>query len=178
MRCLIKNIDVVDEPADALIYSTNVSLNCSGGVGSALLSRYGKVVQTDLHGLLTSSGRRFANQGEWFQHVSAGMPYQAVFHNVPCDGWYDTTPEKVEGVLRDCLKECLRLGGIGTIATSALATGYGHLSFDDYLRLAARVFADPAYGSFDRVTLCIADGPSYEEALKMIESEFLGIHPA
>ena len=178
MRCVIKNSDVLDEPTDALIYSTNVLLNCSGGVGGGLMARYGKLVQTDLHGLLASSGRRFANQGEWFQHVTAGMPYLAVFHCVPCDGWYDTTNQIVESILRQCLDNCLKMGNIRTIANSALATGYGHLPFEQYVRLAARVFADPAYASFERATICIANEYSYREGVEVIRSDSLQIQPA
>ncbi len=48
MIARILNIDVLDLPADALIYSSNVLLNCSGGVGACLVERYGKQVQVDL----------------------------------------------------------------------------------------------------------------------------------
>jgi hypothetical protein len=39
MNQFIKCMDVLDLKADALIYSTNVRLNCTGGVGACLLER-------------------------------------------------------------------------------------------------------------------------------------------
>jgi O-acetyl-ADP-ribose deacetylase (regulator of RNase III) len=178
MTCYLKHTDLVEEPADVLIYSTNVLLNCSGGVGAAMMAKYGRRFQTDLHGLLASSGSRFANQGESFQHVTQGLPYRAVFHCVPCDGWYDTSPEIVERLLRHCLDECLKMGDVQTVVTSAMATGYGHLPFADYLRLASRVVADETYCGFERFTICTSDEYSYKEGLMLIETEALAISAA
>lgn len=91
MTSLIQLSNVLDVPADALIYSTNLLFNCSGGVGAALMRRYGPHVQSDLHAILLRRGSRFANRGDVEEWVSQGMPYHAVYHTVPSNGFYETT---------------------------------------------------------------------------------------
>ena len=161
MDVLVRNIDLLDQLADALIYSTNVLLNCTGGVGACLLERYGKQVQTDLHKLLSDQGIRFAEQGAVIQHVTEGMPYKQVFHTVPCDGFYETTEEIVSGILRYCLKQCAEVENIHTVAMSALATGYGRLLYDDFFRIASTVFSEEDYAGIDSVTICVSNDYSY-----------------
>lgn len=173
MERLIKNIDVIDENAEALIYSTNVMLNCTGGVGACLVVRYGQHVQKELHDILTARGSRLASQGEIFEHVCSGMPYQKIFHTVPCDAMYNTSPDIVEDILRRCLDQCVSTRCVSTVSMSALATGYGHLYFEDFFRIADRVLNDDAYKAIERIVICIADLPSYEQALELIKRENL-----
>lgn len=173
MIARIQNIDVLDLPADALIYSTNVLFNCTGGVGACLVERYGRAVQTDLHALLRERGIKFAEQGSVFQHVTKGMPYKKVFHTVPCDGFYDTTQEIVKGVLRTSLGECVRAGDIHTVALSALATGYGHLQFDNFFRIASSVLNEELFAPIKSVTICIYDDYSFNMASEQITEESL-----
>lgn len=45
MRWTLKSGDILDEPADVLVCSANVFQNLSGGVGGAILLRYGDAVQ-------------------------------------------------------------------------------------------------------------------------------------
>ena len=175
MIARIRNIDVLDLPADALIYSTNVLLNCSGGVGACLVKRYGKQVQADLHALLSERRIKFADQGSVFQHVSKGMAYKKVFHTIPCDGFYHTTEEIVAGVLRTSLSECVEAGDIRTIALSALATGYGHLGYDEFFRIAASVLAEEAFATLDTATICIADEYSFLLVAEQIARESLAL---
>lgn len=127
MPASIRNIDIVDLPADALVYSTNVFLNCSGGVGASLLGKYGDHFQKELHNLLTESGRRYAEQGTIFRHVPSGLPYQMIFHTVPCDGFYETSDEIVTDTLETALLECDSTPGISSVTMSALAAGYGRI---------------------------------------------------
>jgi O-acetyl-ADP-ribose deacetylase (regulator of RNase III) len=175
MKRLVKNTDVLDEPADTLIYSTNVMLNCTGGVGACLVSRYGAHVQAELHSLLKARGTMYAAQGDVFPYVCSGMPYRKVFHTMPCDGWYETSSEIVERVLRQCLGQCVGTNDVKAVAMSALATGYGHLDFEDFFRVAARTVNDPAYSGIEKITVCIADVPSYQQAVELIRREGLGL---
>ena len=170
---LIKRADILDEPADALIYSTNVLLNCTGGVGGALMGRFGPNFQRELHHLLAASGRRFADQGEVFQHVTAGLPYKAVFHTVPCNGWYDTTAEIVGSVLRSSLASCVARHDISKVVLSALATGYGHFEYEDFIRLAANVLSEPAHNPISEITVCISDELRFFTAQNLIAAENL-----
>jgi O-acetyl-ADP-ribose deacetylase (regulator of RNase III) len=173
MKATIQKIDVLDLRADALIYSTNVLLNCSGGVGSCLVMRYGKHVQDDLHSLLRNQGTRFAQRGSIFQLVSTGMPYSKVFHVVPIDEFYDTTSEIVADILRRCLTECVEDPTIRSVALSVLATGYGHLDFDEFFRIASEVFAEEDFASIEVVTICIYDEYLYSLARRLILEENL-----
>lgn len=45
MRWIVKQGDILAEPADVLVCSANVSLNLSGGVGGEILRRYGDGMQ-------------------------------------------------------------------------------------------------------------------------------------
>ena len=171
----IKRADVTDEPCDALIYSSNVMLNCSGGVGACLVAKYGPEVQTHLHRLLGEMGVRHAPRGSWFQWKADHMPYKTVFHTVPCDGWYETTDAVLETVLRECLSECVKRGDIGSVATSVLATGYGRFAFEDFFPIAARVFADPSYQSLERLTVCIEGELRFNEACAVIRQQHLAL---
>jgi len=177
MRCILKHIDVVDEKADALIYSTNVLLNCSGGVGSCLVEKYGKQVQEDLHALLKDDGRKFANQGEVFEKVSAGMSYKKVFHTVPNDPMYNTNAVIIESILCCCLSIANADTDVRSVAVSALATGYGKLFFDDFFRIVAKVAKENQYDDIDTLTICSYDSYSYKLACEQIESEGIKITP-
>ena len=174
MERLIKKGDVLDEPADALIYSTNVKLNCSGGVGAVLVARYGQRVQDDLRDIRDERGRRHVEPGTVIEHVTEGMPYRRVFHTVPVDGWYETSPEIVENVLRRCLEVCAADPGVASVALSALATGYGNLTLKDFLTTAAMVLNDSAYDDIDRIVIRIT-GPRFEEAVELITTESLAL---
>ncbi|MDB6077060.1 MAG: putative phosphatase, C-terminal domain of histone macroH2A1-like protein [Akkermansiaceae bacterium] len=173
MTVSIRNADVLDVAADALIYSTNVLFNCSGGVGACLVTRYGQHVQKDLHAILQRRGVRFAERGEVEEFVSAGLPYQAVFHTVPSDGFYETSEEIVAGVLRKALEGCVARPEVRTVVFSALATGYGRLEFADFLRIASELGSEEAFSSLDRITLAIADPHAFSLAREQTEKEGL-----
>jgi O-acetyl-ADP-ribose deacetylase (regulator of RNase III) len=169
----IKHCEITNESADALIYSTNVMLNCSGGVGSSLVMRYGTHIQSDLHSILKDSGRRFAERGEVFQLVSHGMPYRAVFHAVACDGWYQTTPEVITSILRHCLARCTGMPEVRSVAMSALATGYGRLAFEDFFRIAAPVINEPEFDSIESIAICLSDESRFHDARRCVLDEKL-----
>ena len=153
----IKKADLLAEPADALIYSTNVLLNMTGGVGAQLMERYGAEIQTDLHRHLAQQGKRFASQGDVIQLVSAGMPWKMVFHTVPCDPMYHTTVDVVARVLAHCLDECLKTPDVRTVSMSALATGYGDLTLDDFITVFNRVAGESRYSERLDITLCLPE---------------------
>jgi len=150
MVASVKHIDVVEHPSDVLVYSTNVFLNCSGGVGSTLLTRYGNRFQEDLHNLLKSSNVNYASQGSIYEHVSEGMPYKAVFHTVPCDGFYDTSKEIVSDILRRCMDQP-----------------------EEFIRIASEVLSDVRYSELESATVCIYDEYLYNQACKQIRLENL-----
>ena len=167
--------DILDARVDALIYSTNVLLNCTGGVGGALLARYGPTVQTTLHSWLSSRGVRFATQGDVIDLVSEGLPYRHVIHTVPCDGMYETSREMVTQVLTSALEMCASDSLVKTVALSALATGYGRLPFDDFLPLAAIVMQSSKFNSLTEVMICLEHAEDYERAEELNAELNLGL---
>jgi len=171
-RLRIRKIDILDQPAEALIYSANVELNCSGGVGGALVDRYGAEVQTALHGLLANTEKRRATQGNVFEQTLPGMPYRAVFHTIPTNRWHQTNPAIVAQVLEQALNRCVERE-IRSVALSALATGFGDLIMEDFLLLADGILHDPAFQPIGEVTLCLNDAPAFALALKLIETRKL-----
>jgi len=173
MVASVKHIDVVEHPSDVLVYSTNVFLNCSGGVGSTLLTRYGNRFQEDLHNLLKSSNVNYASQGSIYEHVSEGMPYKAVFHTVPCDGFYDTSKEIVSDILRRCMDRCIEISNVSTVSISLLASGYGHMEPEEFIRIASEVLSDVRYSELESATVCIYDEYLYNQACKQIRLENL-----
>jgi O-acetyl-ADP-ribose deacetylase (regulator of RNase III) len=50
--------DIIELDVDVLICSANVSLNLSGGVGGALMEKYGAELQTELHSHLPANPSR------------------------------------------------------------------------------------------------------------------------
>ena len=172
MDCVVKNCDVLDEPADALVYSINIMLNCTGGVSAGLVMRYGAQVQEELHALFSESEVRYGTQGKIYEHVCEGMPYRNVFHTMPCDGWYNTTPEIVEDILARCLHRCAE-GNVTTIASSVLAAGFGDMDFDEFFRIVDRMAARDAFAAIGKLTVCIADASLFEQAIGLIHEESL-----
>lgn len=171
----IRKIDILDQPAEALIYSTNVELNGSGGVGAALIRRYGTRVQDTLDEL--RGGKPRVPQGSVFERPLTGTPYRAIFHTVPTGRWHETTPEKVAQVLERALKGCIERG-IQTVALSALATGYGDLLLEEFLVLTDRVAHLPAFQTIREVTLCLDDPTAFTLAIKVIQARKLGFRRA
>ena len=173
----IKHINALELEADALIYSTNVLLNCTGGMGADLVERYGVGFQEELHGVLAKRGTRFASQGEVIDLTPAGVPYKKILHTLPCDPMYETSDEILTDVLSKALRICADAGDIRTVAMTALATGYGRILFDDFLRLMNRFFYQNTdnFSPVESVTLCVNNDYSYKLAQDQIREEELAI---
>jgi O-acetyl-ADP-ribose deacetylase (regulator of RNase III) len=127
----LKEGNIIDEPVDVLICSANVSLNLSGGVGADLLGRYGTKMQKDLHQIIASRTPHAARQGEVFAYSGEELPYKAILHAVGVDGWYHSSPD----IIRETLEKSLQMAagfGAQKIAMTALATGYGDLTLNDF----------------------------------------------
>ena len=160
----IKLSDILDVPADALVYSTNILFNCTGGVGGAMMMKYGPHVQMELHELMASHSEKFMKQGSVIDYVPGGLPYRHVLHTFPCDGMYDTTAAIVEDVLRQALLICVQDHSVSRVAVSALATGYGHMTLDEFLPIAGRVFNDTIFEEIPEIVLCLPNEESFSWA--------------
>jgi|ERR1051326_4214902 O-acetyl-ADP-ribose deacetylase (regulator of RNase III) len=133
MRWILKQGNIIDEPADVLICSANVSLNLSGGVGAELLSRYGTAQQDYLHTLITTRSPRYAKQGEIFSYESTDIPYRAILHAVAVDAWYQSSSKTIEQVVERALRMASTYDA-RKVALTALATGFGNLSVEEFAK--------------------------------------------
>src|SRR4051794_41344277 len=137
MHWQIRHGDILDEPADVLICSANPFLTLSGGVGGALLLRYGSSLQSELNEYLAQRGRRFLDRGSVVVTEPPNTPYRAIIHAVAVNGFYESSPEVITGVTRAALGAAADLGA-RTIALTALATGYGRLTLGRFGQGLAR----------------------------------------
>ena len=136
MQWHVKRGDILDIPADVLICSGNVWLNLSGGVGGAILLRYGPEMQHELHRYLENQKAKHVAPGEVVVTTSCGTPYLRVVHAVAIDAFYQTNVALVQKTLQMALAAAAATSA-GTVALAALATGYGHMNmsaFADALR--------------------------------------------
>ncbi len=113
MRWVVKNGDILDEAAEVLICSANVFLNLSGGVGGALLLRFGDAMQKELHQFLVDNNLKFVQQGEVVRTSPCGTAYRAVLHAVAVDGLYQSSPATVNSVVRKTLTMSAEMGASG-----------------------------------------------------------------
>jgi O-acetyl-ADP-ribose deacetylase (regulator of RNase III) len=153
--------DITTCAADALIYSTNVQLMLSGGVGACLLARYGKRFQDDLYALLDASGRRLASVGEVFVTSTTGLPWKKVYHVVATDPFYNTAPMVVRRILTQCLAECSTDSDISSVVMSPLGAGYGDLEFPQFLEIVSEL--SEADLDLAEVSVCCDDEDFFKE---------------
>src|SRR5690349_22935785 len=131
MKWILKCKNIIDEPADVLVCSANVSLNLSGGVGAELLGRYGMTMQKTLYEILSSRNKRYVQQGEIIPYSDPSLPYKAVLHAVAVNGFYESSPLIIEDIVRKSLHVAHDYEA-KSVALTALATGYGNLSLSEF----------------------------------------------
>ena len=131
MNVRLKQANILDIPADVLVCSANVMLNLTGGVGADIVARYGTAMQAELHGMLAQRTPKCARPGELFVCRTAGLPYLAVLHAVAVDPFYHSTPELVTAAARNALETAAMIGA-QTVAMTALASGFGDLTLEDF----------------------------------------------
>jgi O-acetyl-ADP-ribose deacetylase (regulator of RNase III) len=131
MRIVVKVGDVLDERVDVLVSTANVQLNMSGGVNGAILLRGGESVQAELHEHLRATGRRWIAPGEVVVTGPGPLNVGCIVHAVAVDAFYGSSVEVVRTALENALAEAARRNA-RTVATPALATGYGPLTMDDF----------------------------------------------
>lgn len=131
MRWLVRHGDILDVAADVLVCSANPFLTLSGGVGGALLLRYGASLQTELNDHRARQSRRYLDRGSVVITRPVNAPYTAVIHAVAVNGFYESSPEVITEVTRAAMRAAAECGA-HVVALTALATGYGRLSIDQF----------------------------------------------
>jgi O-acetyl-ADP-ribose deacetylase len=151
----VKCGNILDEPADVLICSANVSLNLSGGVGADLLQRYGPKMQAELHKLIAKRSPRAAMRGEVIEYVDEALPYRAILHAVAVDGWYESTPKVIQQITALALVKAKGLGARNA-ALTALATGFGNLSLEQFAE-GVRPLLSVDFDPVKEVCICLME---------------------
>ena len=160
MRWTVKSGDILDEPADVLVCSANVFLNLSGGVGGAILLRYGDAMQRELHESLARNGKRFAQRGDIVVTSPCGTPYTAIVHAVAVDGFYQSSPEAVRRLVEASLDRAAAMGA-RRVALTALATGFGRMSMRDFAG-AIEPLAGREWPPIEEVVVCVRNSSDAE----------------
>jgi O-acetyl-ADP-ribose deacetylase (regulator of RNase III) len=137
MDIQVKQGDVLDEQADVLISTANPWLNMSGGVNGAILLRGGQRVQEELRKYLKQEGRPHVEPGTVVPTGPGPLSVRYILHAVAIDAFYDSSPELVGRTAAAALDRATQLGA-STVAMPALATGYGHLTMEQFARGLAR----------------------------------------
>ncbi|MEM6506506.1 MAG: macro domain-containing protein, partial [Planctomycetota bacterium] len=91
MQWTVKHGDILDEPADVLICSANPFLTLSGGVGGALLQRYGDPLRIELEEVLKSRSVNYVDRGSVIVTFPSDTPYKSIIHAVAVDGMYESS---------------------------------------------------------------------------------------
>jgi O-acetyl-ADP-ribose deacetylase (regulator of RNase III) len=166
MRWLLKHGNLLAEPADALIVSANPFLNLSGGVGGALLNKYGQALQTELQYHLKKIGQRYVQPMAVVPTFGGDVPYRIILHAVAIDAFYDSSPDWVTAAML----KALELGAkyeARTVAAAALATGYGRLPMIDFAA-GLNPLLRREFPPVEQVTICITNEDKVEELAALL----------
>ena len=161
MKLELHHGDILDLEVDVLVCSANVSLNLSGGVGGALLCKYGPQLQEELHSHLPSDPPRFARRGDVIVTHPASTPYKAVLHAVAIDAFYDSSPEVVADVCRSAFGIACREQA-RSLALAALATGFGHLTVAEFAEGLRPVLAED-FAPLRRVVIAVQSDFGFDD---------------
>jgi len=159
--------DITSLRADALVYSTNVQLMLSGGVGASLLQKYGPDFQRDLYREIDARGRKLAEVGEVL--ITTAPDSTLILHTVATDPLYHSDERVVAEILRQALEICSERDEIDSVLISALGCGYGDLSFAKFLELLS-VASLRQESLITEMTLAVDDADFYSQLV--VASEF------
>lgn len=132
--------DILRFPADGLIASANPDLNLSGGVGGALLQKYGLEFQ-DLLRQARPANRRLLSPGECVVTPGPGTDFRFIAHAVAVDTFYDWTIHGIQNAYQTSIAE-LQARGCRTLTASCLACGYGRCSAEPFWQAIRPVLLD------------------------------------
>ena len=131
MRVTVKQGDVLDEIVDVLICTANPTLGMSGGVNGALLQRGGSGIQAELKQYLVGRHILSVERGAVVRTGPGPLAVKHILHAVGVNAFYESSVDVIAALLKKALSEAAGLGA-RTVATPAIATGYGPLSMSDF----------------------------------------------
>ena len=154
MEIVVKVGDLLDEVADVIVSTANPWLNMSGGVNGAILSRGGKKVQEELHSYLRDSGKSAVEPGTVVLTSPGPLSARQILHAVAIDPFYDSSIEVIDCTFRTVLTEARRLQA-KTVAMPALATGYGHLSMEQFAAGFTQAMEAEDWAPIERIVVVV-----------------------
>ena len=131
MKVIVRQGDVLDEIVDVVICTANPMLRMSGGVNGALLLRGGKAIQSELDAHLASLRITHVAPGTVVRTGPGPLAVKHILHAVGVNVFYESSVDLIQRLLEAALKEASNLG-VRSVATPALATGYGPLSIAEF----------------------------------------------
>ena len=135
---IIRQGDIVDTVADAIVFSTNEHLFLSGGAGASLLGKHGKPLQETMHRIMAKRKIKVAPRGSIFE-IDPAETWGRMFAVVAANGFYETSREDTEAALREVIQRCSEIEGVKTVAITALGTGYGNMEIEDFVALFCEI---------------------------------------
>lgn len=153
MRRVIRNTNVVDVRGDALLYSTNVHLALTGGVGAALRGTFGLEIQYALNAAADMTGRTTVEVGDVFETSLPDLPWRHIFHSVATTEQYRTDHQVVSRILRHALRRSVEIG-CRHLVTTPLGAGFGDLELPDYVRLLDDALANTEHALEEICVVC------------------------
>jgi O-acetyl-ADP-ribose deacetylase (regulator of RNase III) len=157
--------DITESDVDAVIYSTNPNLLLSGGVGKALVTKFGQEIQERLAESAAIDLRNESRLGAVVSCKVASMPWRLLLHTVVTDDTYTTDPDIVRSALIRSLDICDQSYGVHSIAVSALGCGYGDLPHSKFMDILKVVVEQYAHSDLRRITV-VCNNHKYIEQLK------------
>jgi O-acetyl-ADP-ribose deacetylase (regulator of RNase III) len=168
MRRSICNANVVEISGDVLLYSTNVQLALTGGVGAALRAKFGLHVQYALNAAADMAGRSVVEVGDVFETTHPGMPWKHIFHSVATTEQYRTDPLVVSRILKHCLRRCAELG-CRRLVSSPLGAGYGDLKLPEFVRLVDEAIEESG-GDLEEICIVCWDSGEFKKLAAAISA--------
>ena len=153
MNWLLKQGDILREPADVLACSGNIFLNLSGGVGGEILLRCGDSMQRELHATLGKRGIRFVERGDVVKTSANGLPFIAVLHAVAVNGFYESSPAVIQHTVTNALREAAALGA-RRVALTALATGFGRMTMRQFAEGISPLLSEE-FPPIEDIVICV-----------------------
>lgn len=155
MKVVVKRGDVLDEIVDILICTANPTLGMSGGVNGALLQRGGSQVQAELKQYLVDRHVMSVERGTVVRTGPGPLAVKHILHAVGVNAFYESSVDVIAALLKKALSEAAALGA-KTVATPALATGYGPLTMSDFAAALALALSG-SYGEIGELRVVLRD---------------------
>ena len=162
MQLTITLGNLEDASVDALIYSTNPNLALTGGVGQALLNKYGYEFQDRLY-------QQSEIPVETGSVLTTINPWPLCFHCIAVDENYQVDDKIVINMLKECFAACDENFAIQSVALSPIGCGYGNLHVSEFgglLRQVCKLFD----ASDLKVTLVTQQKSDYETLQKVLRA--------